>query len=692
MSKELIEIIKKRFKNPFHFKDLARYLNIKGKDRIKLFNNLQNLAKNDQLISLPDGYFALKGILKEILCKVSCHRDGYGFAIPLDEKSGDLFLPPNVLKDIYDGDTVWVRKKERKGKKPEGEIIRIEERGIKKIIGKIERYKGLTIVRPVDRRLFWPLILKSKDRANFNPGDYVTAVITKYPEKGFGEGEIEEILSGDSYEIELKNILVKLNLSEKYPEIAQKEAEILAKKIYSVSELERKDLTHIPFVTIDGERAKDFDDAVYLKKDKKGYRLFVAIADVSSFVKKDSHLDKEALFRGNSYYFPDRAVPMLPNILSDELCSLKPQVDRLSFVAEIFYSSDGVRKSCDFYLAKIRSRDRLTYNQVEDVLNEKESISKSTDSMLFLMRELTGILAEERDERGSIDFDLPEPEIIIGLNGRIEDIIRAKRLLSHRIIEEFMIAANRVVAEWFINREIPTIFRIHEPPSEEKLMNLSVFLRHLGYNKPLTSVTPKTFQSILKTFKGKGYERIVNTVVLRSMMQAKYSPEPKGHFGLAIDAYLHFTSPIRRYADLCVHRDLRNYYLLSKKINDKKRLYQHLLKICEQINKREREAFEAEREIYDFSCVNFMKQFIGDDFEGIISNITKNGVFVELKDYFIEGFISLEDMQDDYYIFDEERLRLVGKRKKKIYYIGKEVQVKLVKADTFTKRLYFALI
>ncbi len=692
MSEKLIEIIKKRFKSPFHFKELAKYLNIKGRERIKLLNSLRALSKNNEILALSNGYFAIKGTLKEMLCKVSCHRDGYGFAIPVEEKMEDLFLPPKTLKNIYDGDTVWVRRIERKGKKPEAEIIRVEERGIKRVVGKIEKHKGFLILKPADRRLFWPLIIRKKNQYNLNPGDYAVAKIIRYPEDGFGEGEIEQILSGDSYEIELKNILIKLNLPESYPETAQKEALIIAKKLPELKDLERKDLTRLPFVTIDGEKAKDFDDAVCLKREKKGFRLYVAVADVSHFVKKDSHLDREALFRGNSYYFPDRAVPMLPHILSDELCSLKPKEDRLSFVVEIFYSDDGIRRSYDFYLAKIKSKYRLTYNQVEGLLNGKISISKNIDQMLGLMRELTGILLEDRDNRGSIDFDLPEPEIIIGLNGRIEDIIKAKRLLSHRIIEEFMIAANRVVAEWFISREIPTIFRIHEPPSEDKITNLSVFLKHLGYSKVLTSPHSKTFQSILKSFKNKIYERIVNTVVLRSMMQARYSPEPVGHFGLALDAYLHFTSPIRRYADLCVHRDLKDYYLLSRKIKDRKKHYEYLLKVCEQINRREREAFDAERELYDFSCVSFMKQFLGDDFEGVISNITKNGVFVELKDYFIEGFIPLEDLKDDYYIFDENRLRLVGKRRKKIYYLGKEVVVKLIRADVFAKRLYFVLV
>lgn len=626
------------------------------------------------------------------MCRVACHRDGYGFAIPLEEREEDIFLPPPQLMDVYDGDIVWVRKRKSRGKKSEGEIIRIQERGVKKIVGKVEKHKGYLVVKPNDKRFFWPLIIKDEKEKNFGIGDFVVSKITKYPERGLGEGIIEEILSGDSYELELKNILVKLNISEKYPEIAEKNAIRIAKKGIENNIIDRKDLRSLNFVTIDGEKAKDFDDAVFLKKEKNGYRLYVAIADVSCFVKKGTELDKEALYRGNSYYFPDRAIPMLPSILSDNLCSLRPNEDKLTLVAEIFYDKYGVRKYYEFYPAIIKSKHRLTYEIVDEVLNGNVSIDKKTNDMLINMRELTGILCQEREERGSIDFDLPEPEIIIGLNGKIEDIAKSKRLFSHRLIEEFMISANRTVAEWFIDRKIPTIFRVHEPPSEDKINNLSIFLRHLGYTLPQKRLSSKIFRDIVNSFKNSPYERLINTMVLRSMMQAKYSPEPIGHFGLAIDAYLHFTSPIRRYSDLVVHRDLRSFYFLRKKTKDEDNRYEELLKICNEINKREREAFDAEKEIYDFSCVTFMKNFEGDDFKGIISNISKNGIYVELIDYFIEGFIPIEELLDDYYIFEEDRVRLIGRRKKKVFNIGKEVIVKLVKADTFTKKIYFALI
>ncbi|MCX7991402.1 MAG: ribonuclease R [Proteobacteria bacterium] len=692
MKDNLLDIIKKRFNRPFHYKELVKVLKIKGKDKINLLNSLIKLVNRNELVKLKGDYFAVKGSVKEILCRVSCHRDGYGFAIPIEERSEDLFLPPHQLVDIYDGDIVWVRKKERKGKKSEGEIIRIESRGVTKIVGRVERYKNLLIVRPTDKRFFWPLIIKNKENRSFSIGDYVVSKIIKYPIKGWGEAIIEEVISGDSYEIEIKNLLVKLNISEKYPEIAEKEALIIAKKGTKKDSLERKDLRKLNFVTIDGERAKDFDDAVYLKKEKNGYRLYVAIADVSNYVKKGTELDKEALYRGNSYYFPDRAVPMLPHILSDNLCSLKPLEDKLTFVVEIFYDNYGIRKFYDFYLAIIKSKHRLTYEIVDEVLKGNINVDNKTDDMLFKMRELTGILCGEREERGSIDFDLPEPEIIIGLNGKIEDIVKSKRLFSHRLIEEFMISANRAVAEWFIDRKIPSIFRVHEPPSAEKINNLAVFLKHLGYSLPQKAVSTKIFREILDNFKNSPYERLVNTIVLRSMMQAKYSPEPLGHFGLAIDAYLHFTSPIRRYSDLVVHRDLKNFHLLGKKPKNEEARFEELLKICNEINKREREAFDAEREIYDFSAVTFMKDYEGDDFKGIISNITKNGIYVELIDYFIEGFVPLEEMLDDYYIFEEEKLRMIGRRRKKIYTLGKEVVVKLVKADIFTKKIYFVLI
>lgn len=692
MKKNILEIIKKRFNRPFHYKELAKILNLKGKNKINLLNFLLSLVDKKELVRLKGDYFAVKGSVKEVLCRVSCHRDGYGFAIPIEEKEEDIFLPPHELADIYDGDIVCVRKKRKGDKKTEGEIIKIESRGIKKIVGKVKKFKGHLIVVPSDKRFFWPLIIKNPNKKMINVGDFVIAKITKYPERGFGEGEIEEVISGDRYDVEIKNILIKLNIDERYPEFAEKYAFKIVEKGFFDILPERRDLRKLNFITIDGERAKDFDDAVFLKKEKDGYRLFVAIADVSTYVKKGSVLDKEALYRGNSYYFPDRAVSMLPSILSDDLCSLKPREDRLAIVVDIFYDLYGERKKTFFYPALIRSKHRLTYEYVEEVFKGNSSIDKKTDTMLFNMRELTGILCKEREDRGSIDFDLPEPEIIIDFNGRIENIVKSKRILSHRLIEEFMISANRAVAEWFINKDIPTIFRIHEPPSEEKLNNLTVFLKNLGYHLPVNCISSKLFKDVLKFFKNTPYERLVNTVVLRSMMQAKYSPEPKGHFGLAIDSYLHFTSPIRRYADLVVHRDLINFCFLNKKIRAKNRRLDELASICNEINKREREAFDAEKEIYDFSCVSFMKKFEGDDFKGIISNVTKNGIYVELIDYFIEGFVPIGDMTDDYYIFEEERLRMIGKRKKKIFSIGKEVVVKLVRADLETKRIFFVLV
>ncbi len=692
MADNLLEIIKKRFNRPFHYKELSKILKLKGKDKIKLLNSLMNLVSSNKLIKLRGDYFAIKGTVREILCRVSCHRDGYGFAIPLEEKEEDIFLPPSQLRDIYDGDIVWVRKRQSRDRKYEGEILRIEKRSVTKIVGRVEKFKGFLIVNPTDKRFFWPLVIKNKDKKDFKVGDYVIAEILKYPERGLGEGLVDEVITGDNYELEVKNILVKLNISEKYPEIAEKDAFTIIKKGLDDKKFQRKDLRELNFVTIDGERAKDFDDAVYLKKEKSGFRLYVAIADVSSYVKKGTHLDKEALFRGNSYYFPDRAIPMLPHMLSDNYCSLRPNEDKLTVVVEIFYDNNGIKRSHEFYLSLIKSKHRLTYEAVDEVLKGNCRIDKKTDEMLSKMGELTNILWKEREKRGSIDFDLPEPEIIIGLNGKIEDIVKTKRLFSHRLIEEFMISANRAVAEWFIEREIPTIFRVHEPPSEEKTINLASFLKHLGYSFAAQKPSAKIFRDILNNFYNSPYEKLVNTIVLRSMMQAKYSPVPLGHFGLAIDAYLHFTSPIRRYSDLVVHRDLKNFYFLGKKIKKDEERVEELYKICNELNKREREAFDAEREIYDFSCVNFMKDFLGDDFNGIISNITKNGIFVELLDYFIEGFIPLEELRDDYYIFDEERLSLVGKRRKKIFHIGKEVNIKLVKADIFAKKLFFALI
>lgn len=688
--KDILETIQRCFKSSFHYKNLAKILGIKGERRKALLQQLTKLSEKGVLMKTAKGRFVLSGNQQFIKAKVEFHRDGFGFAIPLDSKSEDIFLPRYTLKDVYDGDIVLVSLRNNRGKKREGEIVKILERGVKKILGTVYRVKNRFYLKPYDSKLFWHLILK-ETKTSFKAGDTVVADILEYPVNKIGLGAVEEVLQGDDYEFEVSNLILKSGIDRVYPTIAAKEAEQIIRSKTGKQEKERKNLIDVNFVTIDGEKAKDFDDAVCVIKDRKGFRLYVAIADVSFYVTQGKHLDKEALFRGNSYYFPDRVLPMLPGSLSNEECSLKPNQERRAFVVEIFYNKKGEKLNVDFYPAKIKSKARLTYERVEEFFCGKGSMPEELSKMLFNMRELTELLFSHRYMKGTIDFDFPEPEIIIGINGNIENIARVNRLSSHRIIEEFMIAANIAVAEWFQKNNLPTIYRIHEPPDVEKIRNLKVLLKRLGVEikeKP----EPKDVQQIIKNFKNTPYEKLVSTLTLRSMKQAKYSSQNLGHFGLSLENYLHFTSPIRRYADLVVHRNLRNFLLLKKDISDLDGFEKELEDIAAQLNKRERLAFDMEKEIFSFACAKFMKNMIGEEFKGIISSVTPNGFYVELLQYFVEGFVPVENLKDDYYHYDELHLALIGRRVKRRYTIGKEVVVRVINVSLSSKRIELEVI
>jgi ribonuclease R len=453
-------------------------------------------------------------------------------------------------------------------------------------------------------------------------------------------------------------------------------------------------LRGIPTFTIDGENARDFDDAVSIEKEKDGgLTLYVSISDVSHYAKEESPLDEEAYLRGTSVYFPDRAIPMFPKDLSNEICCLHPKLDRLTLTVELRYDPYGKEREIRFYPSVIRSDERLTYTLVKKILVDREarlmdqfrSILPYLEWMAFLSQRLR----EKRMERGALDFDLPEPEVILNLQGETEDIVRAERNLAHQIIEEFMIAANVAVAQFIRDNGLPFIYRIHEPPSGEAIDEFRKFISHLGYRmRKESDHSPKELQRVLLEAKGRSEERIVNNILLRSMKWAKYSAKNLGHFGLASDAYTHFTSPIRRYPDLIVHRILKK--ILSKK--DGKTTEEELAKKADHLSQRERVAMEAEREILDRYRTRFMKDKVGDVFDGVISGVTAFGFFVELKDIFVEGLVRVTSLHDDYYHYHEERYCLVGERTHKTFKIGDEVKVRVDRVDIERRHIDFGLV
>ncbi|MDO8462299.1 MAG: ribonuclease R [Deltaproteobacteria bacterium] len=491
-------------------------------------------------------------------------------------------------------------------------------------------------------------------------------------------------------------IIKEFKLSETFPEKVLKEASEVSAKVSPEEIKGRKDLRSLLTVTIDGETAKDFDDAISVKRNESGYTLWVSIADVSHYVRPKSLLDEEAMSRATSVYFPGECLPMLPEKLSNGICSLNPHEDRLTFTAEIDFDAQGRRIGSSFYKSVIKSAARLTYTIVRQVLVDKdESVRQKWSSVvndLMLMEELADRIGVQRTERGSIDFDLPEPEIIQNLEeGTVEKIVRSERNKAHKLIEEFMIAANEAVATFIAEKKQPSLYRIHDKPDAEKISGFSELLHHLGIPFRIgKQISPASFSTLLRQIKGRPEERLINTMLLRSMKQAVYDTDNIGHFGLASDCYTHFTSPIRRYPDLVVHRTLSKV-LDGKRGGDKGNEEGELKQLAKHCSEHERVAMKAEYASRDkISCL-FMKEKKGEVYEGIIAGVTKFGLFIELIPFFVQGLLPIRKLKDDYYVFIEKNQVLVGRKKKRRFQIGDRLTVQVVGVNMDKRWIDFEL-
>jgi ribonuclease R len=526
-------------------------------------------------------------------------------------------------------------------------------------------------------------------------GDMVTVEITAFPSTATPpEGKILKILPQivePSQEIDL--IIEEFSLPNKFP--ASVLAETRGLKKAGSQFRNRIDCRKLLTVTIDGETAKDFDDAISISRSEGGFILYVHIADVSYYVPWDSALDLEARKRGTSVYFPGSVVPMLPEKLSNNLCSLVPQKDRLTFTVEIHFDQTGQILKKNFYQSIICSDERMTYTSVKNILVDKDKHELSRYARLVdsleMMEELSGLLRKQRIKRGSLDFDLPEPEVLLDIQGRPEAIIKSERNLAHLIIEDFMISANEAVASYLEESGIPSIYRVHEKPDPAKLDELKPVFRAFGFKMQQSGT--RAFHSILMKIKGTSEESFLNVLLLRSLRQAKYFTENIMHFGLASKCYTHFTSPIRRYPDLVIHRILKDAISKNKMTGKKK---DHLKKILPDIasnsSKCERTADEAEREIINAMRVWFMKDRVGDEYEGTVTHITSHGLKVQLKDFFVEGFLHVSSMTDDYYRFDEKKYRLTGRRRRKTFGIGQKINIRVDRVNLEEKEIILGLI
>ncbi|PIR20199.1 MAG: ribonuclease R [Deltaproteobacteria bacterium CG11_big_fil_rev_8_21_14_0_20_47_16] len=633
---------------------------------------------------------------------LTLHRDGYGFVIPDDTNLPDVFIPERFLNGAWHKDKVVVRVSpaDSRGRR-EGRVAEVLGHGLTQIVGHVVREQKKWWLVPNDDRIRLQVRITSDPIQKLKEGDVVVLRLTHYADDREGPaGEvIQHLDERGSLATETAIVIAEHQLQEEFPENVVTEAEREAREEIHGGH-GRTDLRRVPLVTIDGETAKDFDDAVAAQVEGQDIRIWVAIADVSHYVRPGTPLDEEAYGRGTSVYFPGFCIPMLPQALSEDVCSLRPDVDRYSMVCEVLLSPKCEIKETKFYRGIIRSHARLTYNQVQEFLTGNTShMPHLPDNVLDSIRQLeraAKLLRQMRRDRGTVDFDLPEPAIELDIaTGDVEQIAKANRFFAHFLIEELMIMANEAVARFLTNSKAGCVYRIHDKPSEERIEMLIDLMHSLGYKpKVPRPMQPTHISGLTKLVHGKPEERFVNHMLLRAMAQAVYDPGNIGHFGLASKCYCHFTSPIRRYPDLIIHRLLGN--VIDRKKGEKPQPVLHkgidLAVAAKHCSRRERVAMEAEREMVSLYIASFMQQHVGEVFTGIISHCSKYGFYVELNEYFVEGTVPLQKMAGDRFTFDPSRHAIVGRKTKKEYHIGEVVKVRVVAVDMLRRQTEFELV
>lgn len=699
-AEHLLDFMREKAYKPMTEGELISALNIDPKETDLLLKTLNYLEKQGLVVKNRRGKYGVPEKMNLIVGKLEGHPGGYAFLLPDDPEIDDIYISREDMNGAMHGDRVLVRPKiaAKANSKVEGEVIRILQRALKTVVGTVERGKHFSFVVPDDKRIFYDLYVPKDKTIGAKNGQKVVAKITEWPEKRRNpSGEIVEILGyPDEPGVDVLSIIKKYELPLDFPEKVKRQVQQIPDEVLREDLVGREDFRHLKTITIDNEDAKDLDDAVSIEKTSDGYRLGVHIADVSYYVEEKSPLDVEALKRGCSVYLVDRVIPMLPPKLSNGICSLNPRADRLTMSVIIDFDSEANIKGYKITPGVIKTCERMTYTQVNKILEEedKESIERFDYLVedLHWMKELAEKLSHKRFARGSLDFELDEAKVILDENGHPVDVVKEERRISSSIIEEYMIAANEVVAEHIFWLKIPLVYRIHENPDEEKINSLKEFLYNFGYTlKGTQNLKPKSLQQILEQVKGKPEQRLINTMLLRSLRQARYSGVNFGHFGLASLYYTHFTAPIRRYPDLVVHRILRKQ--LQNDIDQKQE--KKLVKIVERVAKlsseRERIAEEAERESVDLKIAEYMASRIGETYEAIVSGVTSFGIFVEL-DNTIEGLVHVSHMEDDYYHFNEKTMALIGERTGKTFRIGDVVQVKVYNVNIAERHIDFVLV
>ncbi|OGW28363.1 MAG: ribonuclease R [Nitrospirae bacterium GWC2_42_7] len=696
----VLSFFKTKSSKPLSFKDIVDLMDISRPEARALKRLLREMLNSGELVLTRKGLYGPAEDMNLITGYFEAHKGGYGFMISEKPGERDIFISQGATLGAMNGDRIVARVEnwKRRG----GRIIRILERAHTRIIGKLDITKTASYIRPKNKSISFDLYVSPKDRGKAKQGDTVIAEIISYPtDKRPPSAKIIKIMEKpQDPRSDVEAIIDEFDLPRKFPKAAAEEAKFLhvstGKEERSEQGLmKRKDLRELHTVTIDGERAKDFDDAVSISLTEHGYKLWVHIADVGFYVPWDSDIDIEARNRATSVYLADRVIPMLPKELSEDLCSLKPKVDRNAFTVEMDFSRLGKKTGAKFYLSLIKSDERLTYTSVKKVLVDQDVQERNKYEYLLkdleLMGELCSILRSSRLERGSLDFDLPEPEIILDLQGNPEAILKSERNFAHMLIEEFMIAANEAVAEHLEKLGVPSIYRIHEEPDLMKLEDVLKVVKPLG-RLGKNTFKPKDFSALLRSIKGMAEEEVVNYIVLRSLKQARYSTLNAGHFGLASECYTHFTSPIRRYPDLVVHRILREV-LSKKRLSDKRaeELAILLPDIAFNSSRLERLSDQAEREVVNSMRVWFMKDKVGEEFGAKVVGVTPFGLKVRLKEFYVDGFLHLSSLTDDFYVYNDRTMRLDGRNTKRSFRIGQDLKLRLDRIDAEEREIIFGV-
>ena len=701
---KVISFMREGAYKPLKIEELIRELNIEDKQEIKRFHKfIVELEDAGKVIKTRVGGYGVPEKMNLIVGKLQGNQSGFGFIIPDNPAvfTADVFVPANQMNGAMHGDQVVARLiKGGVGRKSEGEIIRILKRRSNLIVGRFESGRQFGFVVPDDQRISQDIFIPKGEANELKNGMKVQVKIVRWPEQRRNpEGVVVDVLgfSGDKG-VDTLSIIKKFELPEEFPHHVMSEVKLISRDLTAADLEGRRDLRELCMVTIDGADAKDLDDAVSLHRKENGnLELGVHIADVGYYVTEGSALDKEAFLRGTSVYLVDRVIPMLPPELSNDICSLNPHVDRLSMSVFMEIDAKGRVVAHDFGASVIRTQERMTYDSVRAILEDNnEELNKRYEPLLPMfeeMRKLALILREKRFNRGALDFSVAEVKVKLDDDGKPIAIEKRPRTIAEMIIEEFMLLCNETVAEHFFRMNLPFVYRVHEKPNEEKMHHFREFVHNLGFTIKGTpdKIHPHVLQSLLKEVEGKPEERVVNTLLLRTMKQARYSSENAVHYGLAAEFYSHFTSPIRRYPDLIIHRLMREYL---KEIPRQKRLTKiakNNYDGADRASIRERLAMEAERESVDMKKVEFMVGKEGQKFDAIISGVTSFGIFAEL-DNLVEGLIHVSNLDDDYYHFHEEKLALIGERTGKTYRIGQPVRVILKRANKEDRQIDFNLI